>query len=53
MHIDIFTLFPEMVRGPLDASIMRRARDRGLIAIDVHDIRAATTDKHHICDDTP
>ncbi len=53
MHIDIFTLFPAMVRGPLDASILRRAQDRGLLEIGVHDIRAATTDKHHVCDDTP
>ena len=53
LHIDIFTLFPAMVRGPLDASILRRAQDAGIIEIAVHDIRQATTDKHHICDDTP
>ncbi len=53
MHIDLFTLFPDMARGPLDASIVRRARDRGLVTIDIHDIRAATTDRHHVCDDAP
>ncbi len=53
MHIDVFTLFPEMFQGPLDISILRRARDRGLIAVALHDIRAATADKHHVCDDTP
>ncbi len=53
MHIDIFTLFPAMVRGPLEESILRRAQERGLLEIGIHDIRAATTDKHHVCDDTP
>ncbi len=53
MHFDVFTLFPAMVRGPLDESILRRARDRGLITVDVHNIRDATTDRHHTCDDTP
>lgn len=53
MDIDIFTLFPAMVRGPLDESILRRARDRGLLSVAIHDIRAATTDKHHTTDDTP
>lgn len=53
MHIDIFTLFPAMVRGPLDESILHRAQERGLLSIGVHDIRAATTDKHHTCDDAP
>ncbi|HKD77366.1 MAG TPA: tRNA (guanosine(37)-N1)-methyltransferase TrmD, partial [Ktedonobacterales bacterium] len=53
MHIDIFTLFPDMFQGPFDVSIVRRARDRGLIAVALHDIRAATEDKHHVCDDMP
>ncbi len=53
MHIDIFTLFPAMVRGPLDESILRRARDAGFLSVGVHDIRAITTDRHHVCDDAP
>ncbi len=53
MHIDIFTLFPAMVRGPLDESILRRARDAGLLTVGIHDIRAVTTDRHHVCDDAP
>lgn len=53
MHIDIFTLFPGMFTGPLDESILRRARDRDLLRVGVHDIRAVTTDRHHVCDDTP
>jgi tRNA (guanine37-N1)-methyltransferase len=53
MHIDIFTLFPATVRAPLDESILRRAQDRGILEIAVHNIRDATTDKHHVCDDVP
>ena len=53
MHIDIFTLFPGMLRGPLDESILRRARDRGLLEVALHNIRDLATDKHHVCDDTP
>ena len=53
MHIDIFTLFPGMLRGPLDESILRRARDRGLLEVALHNIRDMATDKHHVCDDTP
>jgi tRNA (guanine37-N1)-methyltransferase len=53
MHIDIFTLFPATVRAPLDESILRRAQDRGILTVGVHNIRDATTDKHHVCDDVP
>ncbi len=53
MHFDIFTLLPEMFQGPLDSSIIGRARQQGVISIHIHDIRDATTDKHHVCDDTP
>lgn len=53
MHIDVLTLFPGMFSGPLDESILRRARDRNLLSVGVHDIRAVTTDRHHVCDDTP
>lgn len=53
MHIDVFTLFPAMVRGPLEASILKRAQDQGILEVTIHDIRAATTDKHHVCDGTP
>ena len=53
LSIDVFTLFPEMFAGPLDASIVRRARDRRLVAIQIHDIRAWTTDRHRTTDDTP
>jgi tRNA (guanine37-N1)-methyltransferase len=53
MHFDIFTLFPEMFRGPFDESILARARARGLIEIALHNPREATTDRHHVVDDYP
>ncbi len=53
MHFDIFTLFPGMFQGPFSESILKRAQERGLLDIALHDIRAATTDKHHMVDDYP
>jgi tRNA (guanine37-N1)-methyltransferase len=53
MRFDIFTLFPEMFDGVLTESILKRAQEAGLLEIVRHDIRAYTTDKHHIVDDTP
>ncbi|RME46336.1 MAG: tRNA (guanosine(37)-N1)-methyltransferase TrmD [Chloroflexi bacterium] len=53
MHIDIFTLFPDMFVGPFQESIIKRAQENGLISIAVHDIRAYATDRHHTTDDTP
>ena len=53
MHFDIFTLFPGMFQGPLSESILKRAQERGLLDIALYDIRAATTDKHHMVDDYP
>lgn len=53
MHVDIFTLFPEMFRGPLDESILARARERGLIEVALHNPRDMTTDRHHVVDDYP
>lgn len=53
MHFDIFTLFPEMFQGPFSESILKRAREQGLLSIALHNIRAVTTDKHHIVDDYP
>ncbi len=53
MRFDIFTLFPEMFRGPLDESIIARARSRGLVEVALHNPRDATTDRHHIVDDYP
>jgi len=53
MHFDIFTLFPDMFQGPFSESILKRAQERGLLSITLHDIREATTDKHHVVDDYP
>jgi tRNA (guanine37-N1)-methyltransferase len=53
MHFDIFTLFPAMFQGPFSESILKRAQERNLLSIALHNIRDATTDKHHIVDDYP
>ena len=53
MRIDILTLFPEMFAGPLDESMIKRARERGLVDVRVHDIREHTHDKHRSADDRP
>ncbi len=53
MHFDIFTLFPEMFQGPFSESILKRAQEQGLLSIILHNIRDATTDKHHVVDDYP
>jgi tRNA (guanine37-N1)-methyltransferase len=51
VRIDILTLFPEMFQGPLDESILRQAREKGLIDIRLTDIRSFATDKHRTADD--
>ena len=53
MRIDIITIFPEMFPCVFDASIIKRAREKGLVAIHVHNLRDWTTDKHKTTDDTP
>ncbi|MEZ4698961.1 MAG: tRNA (guanosine(37)-N1)-methyltransferase TrmD [Rhodothermales bacterium] len=53
MRIDIVTALPDIVRGPLEHSIIHRAREAGLVTIHVHDIRDYTTDKHRQVDDYP
>ncbi len=53
MHFDIFTLFPGMFQGPFNESILKHAQERGLLHIALHNIRDATTDKHHVVDDYP
>lgn len=51
MRFDVFTLFPEMFPPYLDESILKRAREAGLLEVGVHNIRDFTTDKHHTTDD--
>ena len=53
MRIDILTIFPEMFPCAFDASIIKRAREKGLVDIRVHNLRDWTTDKHKTTDDTP
>jgi tRNA (guanine37-N1)-methyltransferase len=53
VKIDIFTLFPRMFEGPFDESIVKRAVDRGLAAITIHDIREHGVGRHRSVDDTP
>lgn len=53
MRFDVFTLFPDYFSGPLSTSILKRAREAGLIEVELHDIRDATTDKWRVVDDTP
>ncbi|HNT54560.1 MAG TPA: tRNA (guanosine(37)-N1)-methyltransferase TrmD, partial [Anaerolineaceae bacterium] len=53
MRFDVFTLFPAVFTPYLEASILQRARANGLIEVHLHDIRAWTTDKHHVTDDAP
>lgn len=53
MQIEVLTLFPRIFEGPLDESILKRARDRGLVNIRVHNLRDFTHDKHRVVDDKP
>ena len=53
MRIDVITGFPRMVQGPLDESILKRARTKGLVEIVIHDLREYTTDRHRTIDDAP
>lgn len=53
MQIDIITIFPDYFREAFDYGIVRRARAAGLVNIEAHDLRAWTTDKHHVVDDRP
>ncbi|MGH7370078.1 MAG: tRNA (guanosine(37)-N1)-methyltransferase TrmD [Candidatus Methylomirabilaceae bacterium] len=50
---DILTLFPGFFEGPLSESILKRARQQGIVEITVHDLRAYTYDRHAIVDDRP
>ena len=53
MKIDIVTIFPDFFRGPLDYGIIRRAKESGLVTIEVHDLRAFAHDRHKTVDDRP
>ena len=53
MKIDIVTLFPEICHVPLSQSIMKRAQQKGIVELHIHNLRDWTTDKHHVVDDAP
>src|SRR5207249_4486741 len=53
MKVDILTIFPDFFRGPLDYGIIRRAREAGLVDVEIHDLRAFAHDKHRTVDDRP
>lgn len=53
MRIDIITVMPEMLQGPLTCSILQRAQDKGIAQIIVHNLRDYTTNKYRKVDDYP
>lgn len=53
MRIDILTVVPELLQSPLNESILKRAQQKGLVEIRVHNIRDYTLDKHRQVDDYP
>ena len=53
MRVDVLTLFPDAFVGPLDVSIIKRAREDGLLELHLTDIREFATDKHRSVDDYP
>ena len=53
MKIDVLTLFPAMFAGPLDESIIKRARDAGLLDLQLHQLRDWAHDRHKTVDDRP
>src|SRR5271154_903418 len=53
MKVDVLTLFPAMFAGPLDESIVQRARKSGALELAVHNLRDYTHDRHRTVDDRP
>jgi len=53
VKIDVLTLFPAMFAGPLDESIIKRAREAGFLDLKIHQLRDYTHDKHKTVDDRP
>ncbi|MBI1950729.1 MAG: tRNA (guanosine(37)-N1)-methyltransferase TrmD [Acidobacteria bacterium] len=53
MEFDIITAFPDMFAGPLSHSIVKRAGEKGLVRVRVHDLREYATDRHRKIDDVP
>ncbi|PKN70308.1 MAG: tRNA (guanosine(37)-N1)-methyltransferase TrmD [Deltaproteobacteria bacterium HGW-Deltaproteobacteria-12] len=53
MKFDVLSIFPEMFLSPLNFSLLKKAQEKGLINICLHDIRNWTSDKHRMTDDAP
>jgi tRNA (guanine37-N1)-methyltransferase len=53
MQIDVLTLFPQIFEGPFSESILKRAKERGLVSIQLHNIRDYSRSKHKNVDDYP
>jgi tRNA (guanine37-N1)-methyltransferase len=53
MRIDIITILPQLLDGPFTHSIVKRAREKGLVEIHIHDLRDYALDKHRNVDDYP
>ena len=53
LRVDIITIFPDYFREAFDYGIIRRACAAGLVSIEARDLRAWTSDKHHVVDDRP
>ncbi len=53
MRIDIITVLPELLKGPFDHSIVKRAKERGLVEIFIHNLRDYSKNKHKSVDDYP
>jgi tRNA (guanine37-N1)-methyltransferase len=51
MRIDIITVLPGLMSGPVDYSIIKRARDKGIVEVHIHDLREFSTNKHKRVDD--
>ena len=53
LHFDVVTLFPELFEAPLRTSVIGRAVERGILSVQVHDLRAHGIGRHRVVDDTP
>lgn len=53
LNFEVLTLFPGMIEGPLNESILRRGREKGLLNVSVRNIRDYTEDRHKTADDSP
>jgi len=53
IRFDILTVFPEMFASPLGCSLLKKAVERGLVSVRLHDIRDHAEDKHRMTDDAP